>query len=289
MISNNNLDLFEKLKIDKNHEIFSSETFTKDKYLFNILIKKINLAGANIMSDGVNYIISNESQETAPRIWTKDNFDKTKLKEIEDIIWKYYLVKNKMTFTWKKELYNALLNDNFKLIDKFDYFELGFMKCDELKETKPNDWVLDKVKPEESELIADYIYKFNDFQDDSVTKYSMKTEEEKRKECNEAMEKEIDNPNFYVLRNSDNKIVCMAHYTDYPDGTSRVWLVYTPDEERQKWYAAKLVYELTKKILNSWLTPILYTDQNYPNSNKAYANAGYKNNGTLVSFSCKKK
>jgi hypothetical protein len=31
--------------------------------------------------------------------------------------------------------------------------------------------------------------------------------------------------------------------------------------------------------------PVLYTDQNYPDSNKAYANAGYENWGTLVSFS----
>ena len=33
-------------------------------------------------------------------------------------------VKDKMTFTCKKELYNSLLDDNFELIDKSDYFEL---------------------------------------------------------------------------------------------------------------------------------------------------------------------
>jgi hypothetical protein len=35
--------------------------------------------------------------------------------------------------------------------------------------------------------------------------------------------------------------------------------------------------------------PVLYTDKNYPNSNKAYANAGYEDGGSLVSFSIVKE
>ena len=50
-----------------------------------------------------------------------------------------------------------------------------------------------------------------------------------------------------------------------------------------------MVYELTKKIMNAGYIPVLYTDQNYPNSNKAYANVGYVNRGTLINFSCDKR
>ena len=123
-----------------------------------------------------------------------------------------YLVKDKMTFTSKKELYDKLLEDDFELIDKADYFELGFMLCEKLKDTKPNDGRLDKVKPEERELIEKYIYNFEMFVDDSVTNYSTKSPEQIKKECSEAAEEEMNNPNFYVLRNKDNKIVCMAHF-----------------------------------------------------------------------------
>ena len=270
--------------IDKNNRIFQSDEYVNDKYLFFILEKKINHENARIMSDEENYVISNESPETNPWIWTKDNFDKSKLKELEELI-KLYLVKEKMSFTCKKELYQALLNDNFKLIDSSSYFELWFMKCMKLKDTKPNDGRLDKAKMEEIDLIADYIYKFNNFQDDHVSHYSSKTAEQIKAECLQAAEYEINNKNFYVLRNNDNKIVCMAHYKINQNWTGKVWLVYTPDEERWKWYAAKLVHELTKMLLEEWYTPLLYTDQNYPNSNKAYANAGYENWGTLVCFS----
>jgi hypothetical protein len=45
------------------------------------------------------------------------------LGEIEELI-KIYLVKDEMTFTSKPELYNALLANNFELIDKEKYFEV---------------------------------------------------------------------------------------------------------------------------------------------------------------------
>lgn len=276
---------FKEIKLDD--ELFQSEEYLKDKYLYYVFGKKIKHENAKIMSDGENYIITNESEETNPWIWTKDNFDKSKLGELEELI-RLYLVKDKMTFTCKKELYDALLKDNFELIDKSTYFELGFMKCEKLKETKPNDGRLDKAKMEEKDLIADYIYKFNDFQDDHVSHYSSKTPEQIKRECLEAAEEEINSGTFYVLRNSSDKIVCMAHYKITTDWIGKVWLVYTPDEERWKWYAAKLVHELTKILLEKGCTPLLYTDQNYPNSNKAYANTGYENWGTLVCFTCEK-
>lgn len=273
--------------IDTNNKVFKSEEYLKDKYLFNVFEKKIQDENAKIMSDEENYIITNESEERAPWIRTKDNIDQFVLKEIEEVI-RLYLVKDKMTFTCKKELYDKLIEDDFVLIDKADYFELGFMLCKKLKDTKPNDGRLDKVKPEERELIEKYIYNFEMFVDDSVTNYSSKSPEQIKKECSEVAEEEMNNPNFYVLRNKDNKIVCMAHFRINKNWTGTTWLVYTPDEERGKWYAAKLVHELTKIILEQWCVPVLYTDQNYPNSNKAYANTWYENKWMLVSFTCRK-
>ena len=273
--------------IDKNNEIFKSKEYVKDKFLFAIFEKKINDPNAKIMSDGENYIITNESEERGPWIWTKDNIDDVKIKEIEELI-RLYLVKDKMTFTCKKEIYNKLIEDGFKLIDKSDYFEMGFMKCEKLKEPKTNDGKLSKAKVEERKIIADYICKFNDFMDESVKEH-MPTEEEINQYFLEKADEEIANDKFYVLRNNEDKIVSMAHYKVSPDGTAKVGLVYTPDEERGKGYAAKIVHDITAILLEKGYIPVLYTDQNYPNSNKAYFNAGYENGGTLVNFSCNKE
>lgn len=275
-------------RINKNNRIFQSNEYKKDKYLFSVFETKINDENARIMSDGENYVITNESEDRWPRIRTKDNFDRSKLNEIEESI-RLYLAKDKTTLTSKKELYNALVEDNFEWIDRSDYFELWFMKCERLRDTKHNDGRLDKARPEEKDIIAKYIYNFENFMDDSITNYSSKTPDEIKEECMKRTEQEMNNPNFYVLRNANDKIVCMAHYTIYTDRTGKVWLVYTPDEERGRWYAAKLVRELTKMVLDEWYVPILYTDKSYPNSNKAYANAGYEDGGSLVSFSIVKK
>lgn len=104
----------------------------------------------------------------------------------------------------------------------------------------------------------------------------------------EKTKKELSNENFYILRNKDNKIVCMARYTIDDNKTAKIGLVYTPDEERCKGYAGKIVYELTKKIFEIEHIPVLYTDQSNLNSNKAYANVGYVNRGTLINFICSK-
>ena len=274
--------------IDKKNKVFKSNDYVNDKLLFVIFEKKINNENAKIMSDEENYIITNESEERAPWIWSKDNFDRNKLKEIEKLI-RLYLVKDKMTFTCKKELYDALLEDNFELIDKSDYFEMGFMKCTKLKDTKQNDGRLDKAKKEERELIAKYIYEFDNSMDESVKNNIPTTKEELRQYYLDEADKEINGEDFYVLRNSKDKIVCMAHYKTNIDGTAKLGLVYTPMEERGKGYAAKIVHDMTGILLDKGFIPVLYTDQNYPNSNKAYLNAGYENGGTLVNFSCTKK
>jgi hypothetical protein len=99
--------------IDKNNKIFQSNEYKKDKYLFSVFETKINDENARIMSDGENYVITNESEDRRPRIRTKDNFDRSKLNEIEESI-RLYLIKHKTTLTSKKELYDALVEDNFE-------------------------------------------------------------------------------------------------------------------------------------------------------------------------------
>lgn len=216
-------------------------------------------------------------------IWTKDNIDDALLPELKEAM-DEFIISDKTPFTCKKEIYNKLKANYCDMLNANDYFEVGFMKCDFLRSVKENDGILSRARIEERELIANYIIKFNRFMDDSVKE---ETIEEKAYGLERAI-KEINNENFFVLRNSKEKIVSMAHYSVGNDGTAKIGLVYTPEEERGHGYAAKIVHDLTKIILNKGYTPILYTDQSFPNSNKAYYNAGYDNGGTLVNFTCNK-
>ena len=97
----------------------------------------------------------------------------------------------------------------------------------------------------------------------------------------ELIEKKV----FYVWRDENNKIVCTAVLKTNLQ-FARINHVYTPVEERCKGYAKNLIYVLTNKALDEGFIPVLYTDYNYPASNKAYKAVGYEDVGVLINFSC---
>ena len=76
-------------KIDSNNSIFNNSEFQKDKYKFNIILKNLSSPELELYSDEENYIICRGSKKYPTWIWTKDNFDKTKINEIEELITLY--------------------------------------------------------------------------------------------------------------------------------------------------------------------------------------------------------
>ena len=129
----------------------------------------------------------------------------------------------------------------------------------------------------------------------------------------------VENDNYLLLRNNNGKVVSMVSYNTFDD-MAKLGNVYTPKEERrkaemvQKQIADKDVdviadgiglvkagrmlgynvkeripgIDISKKLLESGFTPMLYTDYNYVNSNNAYKKVGYQDTGLLVTYTLKK-
>ena len=269
--------MFKEIKPD--NIIFNSQEFQKDKYKFNLIFKNLNSPELELYSDEENYIFCRGSKNLPTWIWTKDSIDKSKVGEIEELI-KLYLTENeKDKFTSKKELYDLLLENNFENLNKEDYFEMGFLICHETKRPKACDGILSKATESDKEILAKYWY------DDNIEMNDIDpiTIEQAEKDA----ENFIKDDKFYILRNSENKIVCMASY-NIVENQAKINHVYTPTEERKKGYASNLIYIMTNDILEKGLVPLLYTDYNYIPSNKAYINAGYEDEGVLINFSCSK-
>jgi predicted GNAT family acetyltransferase len=264
-------------KIEKDNKIFNSKEFLKDKYKFNLIFKNLSSPELELYSDEKSYIMCRGSKNLPTWIWTSDNFDEAKIVEIEELI-KIFLTDNeKDKFTCKKELYDLLVDRNFAYLNNDDYFEMGFLICYQTKATKVCDGTLSKPTEGDIEILAKYWYDDNI----EVNMSNPITWEQAMKD----VENFISDDNFYVLRNSDNKIVCMANYSITGE-QAKISHVYTPVEERKKGYAANLIYLMTNDILKRGLVPLLYTDYNYIPSNKAYINAGYEDKGILINFSC---
>lgn len=93
---------------------------------------------------------------------------------------------------------------------------------------------------------------------------------------------------FFVWRNAIGKVVCIATYR-ITGKQAKITSVYIPKEDRKKAYATNLIHDMSGLLLDMGLTPLLYTDYNYPASNAAYINAGYEDTGVLINFPCRKE
>lgn len=269
--------MFKAIKSD--NAIFMSREFQKDKHKFSLIFQNLPSPELELYSDEESYMACRGSKKYPVWIWTRDGFDESKIGEIEELI-KLYLTDNeKDKFTCKKELYDLLVKRNFANLNADDYFEMGFLICHQTKAPKVCDGVLAKPTKSDREVLVKYWYDDNMEMNGNIP-FTMD-------QAKKDVEAFMAGGKFYVLKNAENKIVCMAGY-GITGEQAKLTHVYTPIEERKKGYAANLIYLMTNDILKKGLVPLLYTDYNYIPSNKAYINAGYEDQGILINFSCSK-
>lgn len=267
-------------EITGDNAIFLSADFQNDKYKFNLILKNLSSPNLELYSDEENYVFCRGNKEWPTWIWTKDNFDKNKVNEIEQTINIYLTDAESDKFICKKDLYELLKNNGFNRLNLEDYFEMGFLMCKKTKRPKFCDATISVPNKEDKNILIKYWY------DDNIEMSGENSITMKKAE--EDIEKFFKTGNFYILRNKENKIVCMGSYT-LTEEQAKISHVYTPVEERNKGYAANLIYAMTNDLLENGFVPLLYTDYNYIPSNKAYINAGYEDEGILIKFSCSKQ
>lgn len=265
-------------KITKNNKVFNSEAFLNDKYLFNIIFLNLDNPNLLMLSDEENYIICRGDKSLPTWIWTKDNITSEKLEEVVSILKEYIYDKN-LRFTSKKKFYDYLKNKDYPYLDEY-YFEMGVLTTKDLNYPKKCDGNLFKATLEDIEILSNHWY---NSANEMVDTKSISLEKAKI----EVLEMYNDH-DLYCWKNKNNEIVSMLEYEIYY-GQAKITHVYTPIHERNKGYAANIVYEISKKLLNQNIIPVLYTNYNYSPSNKAYFNIGYKNIGYLINFRCSKK
>ena len=265
-------------RIKPNNKILKSEEFQKDRYKFSLILSNLDSKTLELVSDEENYLLCRGEKEKPTWIWTKDNFDKSLLSEIEDAIDMFRLENVDTRFTCKKELYDLLKKDYKYLSDYF--FEMGYLVCNKTKPPKKTDGHIELAKEEDEKTLVKFIY--------DETREISDVKELSMEEAKEHFDKRIKRGTYHVWKNDKGDIVCQANYS-VTEGNAKMGGVYTLPEARGKGYAANIIYELTNKALADGHHVSLYTDYRYIPSNKAYKNVGYVDEDILINFSCKKK
>ncbi len=251
----------------------------KEKCKFALLYQIMGGDNPEVCTDNKNYFMARTDSEHPIWLWTNSKLTKIKLNEIKENLAKFLIKDKKIKCTCDKEIYDILRSENYKYLTD-DYFEMGTYFCEKL--IKPP--VVDgKCRVAESKDIPTLV-KFHKDNALEIDKVEI-TDEQSLKDITDVFDSK--NRTFYVWENDSKKLVCMAVINKNGD-FARINFVYTPEEERRKNYAKNLIYTLTQKVLGEKLLPILYTDFNYPASNKAYMAVGYESCGLLINFSCQK-
>ena len=123
-------------QIGSDHKIFRSDEYQKDKDKFYLINQNLKSDTVLLYSDEENYVICRGAIGWPTWIWTKDNFDITKLNEIMEAIELYLTDDDKDKFTCKKELYDLLVEAEFDKMNLDDYFEMGTLSCKKTKKPR---------------------------------------------------------------------------------------------------------------------------------------------------------
>lgn len=251
-----------------NKELIELKEFQQEKDKFYLLCLISKTEGSMLYSNKSTYIIGRSEINLPTWIWTSENMNDKDILELKKDLGEF-LVKGKNSFTCKKSLYE-ILKDEYKTKD---YFEMGYLSCEKLKQINIKERVIRPNYGDKTILAKLWIEE----------KKEMRNEEVEFSEALEDVNDWIKDSNSYVLKNQNGKIVCKASY-NVNDNTAKITHVYTPKDERNKGYCKSLIYEITKKIIEEGLKPILYTDYKYEPSNRAYKSVGYKDEGILINF-----
>lgn len=244
---------------------------------FALLYQIVSDEVVELSTDNQNYVIARNKKSNPVWVWTVNNISKQKQLEVMAEMEKFVL-DSETKFTCKKEFYENLKANKFKLLTN-RYFEMGTYYCN--KTIKPKNVLGECVlaKKSDVEMLATYYAEFV---------FEIDKKEVSKTEAEAHVLELLKKKELYVWKNEDKKIVCMAVLRT-TSKFARINRVYTVKDERNKSYAKALVCALTDKAIQMGYVAQLYTDLNYPASNKAYMAVGYTSTGFLINFSCKKE
>ena len=243
----------------------------KDAITYSVLISILKRPCTKTYTNHENIIICYSCAPYPVWVWYDGN-KKDELESIADCLKTNFPIEEGYHYNLEVELFEDLqeVDDYFK-----DIHETMGLFSYKLRRIRPFlkkcEGELSIPQLEDLELLASYWQ-------DSVKE--MEEFEFTYDQCLGTVLKIIEDGTLHIWVDDREKIVALCDCINVGI-FSKISGVYTLPEERRKGYALNLVKEVTQKVLDEDLIPILYTNSNYEASNACYKKIGYKVEGRL--------
>lgn len=104
-----------------------------------------------------------------------------------------------------------------------------------------------------------------------------------REESLSAAKEQLERQVLYVWRDAEGKAVAFCD-RNQDEHYVKISQCYTLSEERGKGYAAQMIYEICRDILDKGQIPMLYADADYAPSNRCYQKIGFEAKGRIATI-----
>ena len=243
----------------------------KDAITYSVLIAILKRPCTKTFTNHDNIIICYSSAPYPVWVWYDGN-KKDELEEIAECLKTNFPIEEGYAYNIEGELFEDLQEVDEYFKDKKVKMNLLSYKLRRIRPfLKKCEGEISIPQLEDLELLASYWQ-------DSVKE--MEQFEFTYEQCLGMILKKIEDGTLYTWVDDREKIVALCECVNVGI-YSKVTGVYTLPEERRKGYALNLVKEVTQKMLDEDLIPILYTDGSSEASNACYKKIGYKIEGRL--------
>lgn len=249
----------------------------KDKLSYAVLYNVLGGEVKKIITDHKRLIIAYTAKVFPTWIWAPDDVTETDLERIYQTVLAEFEPISEYRFNTKYEIADYLIK-RFQEDNKGDWkitLNIAAYECHEPK--APNrevDGYLEQMDSSQLELACKMIEEASIAIGDAVLT---------REESEQAAKRQLERKVLYLWRNKEGKPVAFCD-RNADDHYVKVSQCYTVEEERGKGYAAQMIYELCRDIVENGQIPMLYADADYVSSNRCYQKIGFELKGRIATI-----
>ncbi len=246
------------------------EELRKEDVVFAILIRiLLDFETEITITDHENYVISYSEKPYPVFIWTKDNLSEEQYLKIWNEAKSHFPLDVERFFCVKKELAEYIKAQDGLEVD----FEFLSYECTKVtKPTRELDGKVVRAKAKDLDTVASFTFDFVE---------EVGIDSESFENIKNKVKKKIENGEIYLYKLNNGMCVSLASIQEF-GSIGKIGQVFTAMDYRRNGYAQKLVYTLTKYLLDSDKRAVLNTDASYLPSNDCYIGIGYKFVGSFV-------